>query len=121
MVRGGLADGWLSSSRSIRSSQLGRPADTMVGETASPGAEGVGVGVAAGRSEVIGVGVGAGKVVVNGGTDEDTGATMVEAALDPQAMLSVAITKKINIRMAGLIAGFMECIIASSPLGGPKR
>ena len=61
MVKGGLPGGWLSSSPSIRSSQLGRLADAMIGETDSTGAEGV--GVAAGRSDIAGVGEGVGKVV----------------------------------------------------------
>ena len=68
-----MAGGWLSSSPIIRSSQLGKPADRLPGETNSPGAGGVG-GVA-GCSEAGCVGIGVGKVVAKGGTAVDTGVT----------------------------------------------
>ena len=76
-----------------------------------------GVGVLAGRLEVAGVGEGVGTVVGNGGTVSGTGATGVEAALDPQARLSAAIAARINIRMAGFIADF---IVSFFPLAPPK-
>ena len=100
-----MAGGWLSSSPIIRSSQLGKPADRLPGETNSPGAGGVG-GVA-GCSDAGCVGIGVGKVVAKGGTAVDTGATGVGAALDPQARLSTAIAERIDIRMDSFMAGFM--------------
>ena len=98
---------------------LGQPAAAGVGVGAGR-PETAGVGDEAGWPEVGGVGVGVGKVVANGGTDVDTEGREVEVALAPQARLRAAIAERINIRMAGLIAGFMECIITSSPLDGPK-
>ena len=119
MVKGGLAGGWLSRSRSIRTSQLGRFADTLVGGKDSPGADGVG-GVAGGP-EVDGVGEGVGKGVSIGGTVSDIGATGVGAELGPQARLNAAIAERSNIRTDVLMDGFMASFIVSfSPWRPPK-
>ncbi len=84
----------------------------------SPDAEGV--GVAADRPEVAGVAEGVGIVMGNEGTVSVAGATRVGAAMDPQARLNAAIAERINIRMDGFVASFMDGFIVSiSPSAAP--